>query len=96
MYKRCLINIEIPIIMIRRSQYRLIFNMGIPIPRKDDLYIDTEPWWRKACYVSSSPPGQNGPHFSDDIFSCIFVNEKFCISIKISLKFVPKSIIETR
>ena len=27
---------------------------------------------------------------ADDIFKCIFVNEKFCISIKISLKFVPK------
>ena len=28
-------------------------------------------------------------HF-DDIFTCIFVNEKLCILIKISLKFVPK------
>ena len=27
--------------------------------------------------------------FSDDIFRYIFVNEKFCILIKISLKFVP-------
>ena len=26
--------------------------------------------------------------FADDIFRCIFVNEKFCILIKISLKFV--------
>ena len=25
----------------------------------------------------------------DAIFKCIFMNEKFCISIKISLKFVP-------
>ena len=29
-------------------------------------------------------------HFADDIFRCIFVNAKFCILIKISLKFVPK------
>ena len=28
---------------------------------------------------------------ADDIFTRIFVNEKFCILIKISLKFVPKS-----
>ena len=27
---------------------------------------------------------------ADDVFKCIFVNEKFCILIKISLKFVPK------
>ena len=26
--------------------------------------------------------------FVDDIFRCIFMNEKFCISIRISLKFV--------
>ena len=40
--------------------------------------------------VNSSPPQQNGHHFADDIFSCIFVNEKNCILIKISLKFVPE------
>ena len=32
--------------------------------------------------------GQNGLHFADGIFRCIFVNGKFCILIKISLKFV--------
>ena len=40
--------------------------------------------------LNSSPPGQNGRHFADDIFRCIFVNEKLCILIRISLKFVPK------
>ena len=35
-------------------------------------------------------PGQNGHSFTDDIFKCIFMNEKFCNLIKISLKFVPK------
>ena len=29
-----------------------------------------------------SPPGQNGHHFADDIFICIFKNEKFCLLIK--------------
>ena len=28
--------------------------------------------------------------FQDDIFKCIFLNENELISIKISLKFVPK------
>ena len=41
-------------------------------------------------HVNSSPPGQNGRHFADGIFTCIFVNEKNCILVKISLKFVPK------
>ena len=40
--------------------------------------------------VNSSPLGQNGRHFTEDIFRCIFVNEKFYILIKISLTFIPK------
>ena len=43
---------------------------------------------------NSSPPGQNGRHFTDDISRCIFVNEKFCILIEISLKFVSKGPID--
>ena len=33
---------------------------------------------------------QNGRHFADNIFKCIFLNENFWIQIKNSLKFVPK------
>ena len=43
--------------------------------------------------LNSSPPGQNGCHLADDTFKCIFVNEKFYILIKCSLKFVPKGLI---
>ena len=35
-------------------------------------------------------PRQNDRHFADSIFKCIFLNENFRISNKISLKFVPK------
>ena len=35
-------------------------------------------------------PRQNGRHFADDIFKCIFLNENVRILIKISLKVVPK------
>ena len=35
-------------------------------------------------------PRQNGRHFADDIFNCIFLNENIWISPKISLKFVPE------
>ena len=47
-----------------------------------------------ALTLNSSPTGQNGRHFADYIFRCIFFNEKFCIFIKISLKFVPKGPID--
>ena len=33
---------------------------------------------------------QNGRHFLDNIFKCIFLNENVEIVIKISLKYVPK------
>ena len=35
-------------------------------------------------------PRQNGCHFPDNIFKCIFLNENVWIAIEISLKFVPK------
>ena len=47
-----------------------------------------------GIYINSSSPGQNAHRFTDTIFRCIFLNEKFGISIKISLKFVPKSPID--
>ena len=32
----------------------------------------------------------------DDIFKSIFMNEKFCISIQKSLKFVPKGTVDNK
>ena len=48
---------------------------------------------RPQC-VNSSLPGQNGCHFTDNIFRCIFVNEQLRILIKILLKVVPKGPID--
>ena len=39
-------------------------------------------------------PRKNGRRFPDDITKCIFLNEYVWISIKISLKFVPKGPID--
>ena len=43
-----------------------------------------------CCVFNTLRPKQDGRHFPDDIFKCIFVNESVWISRKISLKFVPK------
>ena len=43
--------------------------------------------WLLPC-VNSSLPGQNGRHFEDDIFRCIFVNQRICVLIIILRKFV--------
>ena len=48
-----------------------------------------------SCNLNSSPPGQNGRHFADDMFKCIFLNENFWISNKISLKYVPWDLMNT-
>ena len=49
------------------------------------LYASSRGQW-----VNTLRPRQNGCHFTDDIFKCLFVNENIWISIKISLQFVPK------
>ena len=40
--------------------------------------------------INTLRPRQNGCLFADDTFKRIFLNENVRISIKISLKFVPK------
>ena len=42
--KTVLPGMAIPMLKIRRPNGHLIFNMGIPIPGKDGLYIETGPW----------------------------------------------------
>ena len=68
-----------------------------------DLQRQTVQLWAKCIQfccpccttvVNSSPPGQNGHHLADNIFRYIFMNEKLCIWIKISLKFVLKGPID--
>ena len=44
-------------------------------------------------WINTLRPRQSGSHFADDIFKCIFLNENALISLKISLKFVPKALI---
>ena len=53
-------------------------------------YVFCQCVWENLPCFDSCPPGQYSCHFVDTIFRCIFMNEKFCILIKISLKFVLK------
>ena len=48
--------------------------------------------WSSLCWFTFNTlrPRQNGRRFADDTFKRIFLNENVRISIKISLKFVPK------
>ena len=40
--------------------------------------------------INSSPLDKMAGSLADDILICIFMNETFCISIRISLKFVHR------
>ena len=44
--------------------------------------------------INTLRPRQDGRHFADDIFTCIFFNENCCILIKFSLKYVRKGPID--
>ena len=61
------------------------------------LYYQSYCWLIPLCMmfahhrvtINTLRPRQNGRHFTDDIFKCIFFNENVWILLKISLKFVP-------
>ena len=44
----------------------------------------------KAPFLNTSRSRQNGWHFADNIFKCIFSDENIWILINILLKFIPK------
>ena len=52
--------------------------------------------WCWCVYLTHIPLEKMATIFADDIFKCIFMNEVFCISIKISLKFVPEGPIDNK
>ena len=56
------------------------------------LNIYVQRWLRPKILtdINTLRPRQNGRHFADDIFKCIFLNENVWIPIKISLKFVAQ------
>ena len=69
----------IPMLKIRRSQDRLIFNIGIPILVRQHLYIEIPP-----------KPQQGGYHVADIIVKWNFLNENYGILIKFHFSLSPK------
>ena len=61
------------------------------LPRPKDATIsDLQP---RMITFNTLRPRQNGRCYADDTFKRIFLNENVRISIKVSLKFVPKDLI---
>ena len=78
----------------------MIANSLVQVDVKPSITIfsltNTHGWHHAAQHIYAIQPvntlraRQNGQHFSDDIFKCIFLNENISTAITISLKFVPK------
>ena len=49
-----------------------------------------QPYLQANAVLNTLRLRQNGRHFPDNIFKCIFLNENIQILIKISVEFVPK------
>ena len=92
-------NIEIPVKIsrVQLTKFQHWFRWWLGAEQAPSLYLNH--WWPVLLMhiyftqpqgVNPLRPRQNGRHFADDTFKRIFVNENVRISIKISLKFVPK------
>ena len=70
--------------------FKYLSLLGVEIwEEKIQLYIYySKQFSTQRDLVNLLRPRQNGRHFADDIFNCIFLNEN--VWIPISLKFVPK------
>ena len=71
------------ILLWQKSKY--IFETKINHLTCNKMFLEEE-WF----VLNNQKSQTNGCNFADDIFKCIFLNEKVWIPIKISLKFVPK------
>ena len=58
----------------------------MPINYEGQWHLPDGDFWGK---IKTLKPRQDGHHFADNIFKCIFLNENVWISIEISMKFVP-------
>ena len=78
--------------LLNICQFRwVIFGLGNYIIRTNEDQGEAQNMHiTKLSIINTLRPRQNGCHFLDDVFKCIFLNENVWIWIKISLKFVPK------
>ena len=80
---RCILETVLPVVL------------GISNPFYKQFMTSLSKSCKDICCSSFNTlrPIQNGRHFADDVFKCILLNDILWISLKISLKFVPKGLI---
>ena len=71
--------------------YVLVFSStNVIMDREIALACNWLFWGQCIFVINTLRTTQNGCHFPDNIFKCIFLNENISISNKISMNFVPK------
>ena len=86
---QCWLKLNIPTFRLLRNVFPMTAFSMLTTEMKCDGDVDIYTC-DSLTNVDTLRPRQNGRHFADDIFKCIFSNENVWILIKISLKFVPK------
>ena len=71
------------------SSFTLLYFMSQVVTQMHGTVSCTH-WFMYRFLLNTLRPRQNGRRFADDTFKRIVLNENIRISIKISLKFVPK------
>ena len=72
----------------------MYISTGVSLCNKQPIKIKTDTCSMIFQFsIRTLRPEQGGHHFADNIFKCIFLNENVWILIKISLKFIPKGLI---
>ena len=73
-----------------------IFIMGIPIPKKDGLYIETVP--RSTSWVggNSLAPGRTRCHFKTAIFNLVLLMGIFTSSKDNALRWIPRDLTDDK
>ena len=93
-FSSILIQISFKIVFMVPSDSKLALLQIMACAEQQHVIIWTNDGYFHWCvtrhqWVNTLRPRQNGHHFADDIFKCIFFNENVWISISILLNFVP-------
>ena len=83
---------EMPQPSITKICLKITSKISFKFPRDQwvNVILLKEGWLTIPCPFNTLRLRQNGRHFADDMFKCIFLNENVWIPIEISLTFVPK------
>ena len=86
--QNAVIELNLFCVLISKNSFNGAIYMYITAVAADFRYFECR--FQASLCINTLRPRQDGRHFADDIFKCIFLNKNVWMPIKISLKFLPK------